>query len=149
MFEPDQAAARLARVVIDQHILAIVAGEVSDDHSFEPVGLEKRMGLPLHALDHAARMPQHVAEKYLAVESVKRRIDLEKQHPRIAQHLRDIRDPEAGRNFVNGMSASKMKTSPAKMWTRGCCYLLLLLIWKRQLDLLVLEPEAIDSKRYR
>jgi hypothetical protein len=29
------------------------------------------------------------------------------------------------------------------------CYLLLFLIWKRQLDLLVLEPEAIDSKRYR
>src|SRR5450756_1348790 len=39
-----------------------------------------------HALDHASRMPQRVGEKYLAVESVKSRIDLEKQHPRIAQH---------------------------------------------------------------
>src|ERR1035441_5038236 len=41
-----------------------------------------------HALDHAARMPQRVGEKYLAVESVKRRMDLEKQHPRIAQDTR-------------------------------------------------------------
>src|ERR1035441_1732971 len=41
-----------------------------------------------HALDHAARMPQRVGEKYLAVESVKSRIDLEKQHPRIAQDTR-------------------------------------------------------------
>src|ERR1019366_2107553 len=38
-----------------------------------------------HALDHTARMPQRVGEKYLAVESVKRRMDLEKQHPRVAQ----------------------------------------------------------------
>src|ERR1022692_3798494 len=38
-----------------------------------------------HALDHAARMPQRVGEKYLAVESVKCRMDLEKQHPRVEQ----------------------------------------------------------------
>jgi len=45
-----------------------------------------------HALDHAARPrghpPQRVGEKYLAVESVKSRIDLEKQHPRVAQDTR-------------------------------------------------------------
>src|ERR1017187_7221144 len=41
-----------------------------------------------HALDYAARMPQRVGEKYLAVESVKRRIDLEEQHPRVAQDTR-------------------------------------------------------------
>jgi len=33
-------------------------------------------------------MPQRVGEKYLAVESVKSRIDLEKQHPRVAQDTR-------------------------------------------------------------
>src|SRR5450759_656645 len=45
-----------------------------------------------HALDHAARISQRVGEKYLTVESVKRRIDLEEQHPRVAPvsytHLR-------------------------------------------------------------
>src|SRR5450759_1761769 len=41
-----------------------------------------------HSLDHASRMSQRVGEKYLAVESVKSWIDLEKQHPRIAQHPR-------------------------------------------------------------
>src|ERR1035437_4854255 len=38
-----------------------------------------------HALDHAARMAQRVGEKYLTVESVKSRMDLEEQHPRVAQ----------------------------------------------------------------
>src|SRR5664280_853527 len=42
-----------------------------------------------HTFDHAARPrghpPQRVGEKYLAVESVKCRMDLEKQHPRITQ----------------------------------------------------------------
>src|ERR1017187_6161988 len=45
-----------------------------------------------HALDHAARPrghpPQRVGEKYLAVESVKSRMDLEKQNPRVAQDTR-------------------------------------------------------------
>jgi hypothetical protein len=41
-----------------------------------------------HTLDHAARIAQRVGEKYLAIESLKGGIDLEKQHARIAQHRR-------------------------------------------------------------
>jgi hypothetical protein len=39
-----------------------------------------------HALDHAARISQRVGQKHLAIEALKRGIDLEKQHTRIAQH---------------------------------------------------------------
>ena len=41
-----------------------------------------------HALGRAACIAQRVGEKHLAVESLKRGIDLEEQHARITQHRR-------------------------------------------------------------
>src|ERR1035441_4772350 len=39
-----------------------------------------------HAFDHATHLSQRIGEKYLAVESLKSGIDLEKQQVRITQH---------------------------------------------------------------
>jgi hypothetical protein len=41
-----------------------------------------------HAFDHASHISQRIGEKYLAVESLKSGIDLEKQQVRITQHCR-------------------------------------------------------------
>ena len=41
-----------------------------------------------HALDHAAHVAQRIGEKHLAIEPLKRGVDLEKQQARIAQHRR-------------------------------------------------------------